>query len=285
VAPGFFMAFERPIVAGRDFHDGDRSPAARTVVVNEAFAREFTRHAGLSPIGARLRYVASAPRSDAAAAEPWLEIVGVAGDFGLDPDEQGNEQPFAFRAAPAGTGAAAVMSVRVRGNPAPLAARLAVIAADVDAGLYLQEARPLDEWIRRTQTMSAVMLGAQLGVTTLVLVLSALASFSLMSVSVSRRTREVGLRMALGAHPRHVLAATLSRAMVLMGSGVAAGGVILLWGVALAGPSGRPAEDLARFGVWLGATAAVMAAAGLLACVGPGRRVLRINPIEALREA
>ena len=130
-----------------------------------------------------------------------------------------------------------------------------------------------------------MQLGALAGVTGLVLFLSALGIFSLMSVTVSRRTREIGLRTALGAHPRHVLAEVLSRAMVLMGSGIAAGGALLLWGVAIAGPSGRPAEDLAQFAVWLGATAAVMAAAGLLACVGPARRALRINPIDALREA
>ena len=58
VAPGFFEAFERPLVAGRGFHEGDRNPAARTVIVNEAFAREFRRRAGrVSPVGARLRFV------------------------------------------------------------------------------------------------------------------------------------------------------------------------------------------------------------------------------------
>ena len=60
---------------------------------------------------------------------------------------------------------------------------------------------------------------------------------------------------------------------------------MLLWGVTFAGPSGRPADDVAQFAVWLGATAVVMAAAGLLACVAPARRALRINPIDALREA
>jgi putative ABC transport system permease protein len=296
VAPGFFEAFDRPIVAGRGFHEGDRSPAARTVIVNEAFAREFRRDAGrVSPIGARLRYSTSPARSDAAAAEPstaaeapadkWLEIVGVVRDFGLDPDEEGNEQPYAFHAASAGTVSPFVMSARVRGNPAPLVARLPVMAADVDAGLYVQEARPLDEWIRRQEMTLTVQVGALAGVTALVLFLSALGIFSLMSVSVSRRTREIGLRTALGASPRHVLAEILSRATVLMGCGIAAGGVLLLWLVALAGPSGRPADDLAQFAVWLVATAAVMAAAGLLACVGPARRALRINPIDALREA
>jgi predicted permease len=295
VAPGFFEAFERPIVAGRGFHEGDQSPAARTVIVNETFAREFRRHAGrTSPVGARLRYVTPEMRTDVAAessaaagaaARTWLEIVGVVRDFGLDPGEDGSEPPFVFSAASAGTVSPLVLSARVGSNPAPVVARLPVIAAGVDAGLYVQEARPLGEWIRRQQKTGALMLGAQAGVTALVLFLSALAIFSLMSVSVSRRTREIGLRMALGAHPRHVLVEILSRAMALVGSGVAAGAALLLWGVAVAGPSGRPAEDLAQFAVWLGATAAVMAAAVLLACVGPARRALGINPIEALRES
>jgi predicted permease len=294
VDPGFFEVFDRPVVAGRGFNEADRHPAARTVIVNEAFARELRRHAGrASAIGARLRHVTSsafakAPADKSAAAveaEPWLEIVGVVRDFGLDPNEEGHENPFVFTAASPGTVSPLVMMVRVRGNPATLAARLPVIAASVDAGLYVQDAQPLAEWIRQRDMTMTLQMGALAGVTGLVLFLSALGIFSLMSVTVSRRTREIGLRTALGAHPRHVLAEILSRAMVLMGSGIAAGSALLLWGVAVAGPSGRPADDLLQFAVWLGATAAVMAAAGLLACIGPARRALRINPIEALREA
>ena len=286
VAPGFFEAFDRPMVAGRGFHDGDRSPEARTAIVNEAFARDFNRRAGrVSPIGARLRYVTSSAQPDAASADKWLEIVGVVRDFGLDPGEDGSEQPLVFSATSAGTVSPLLISVHVRGNPAPLVARLPIMAADVDAGLYVREARPLSEWIQRQHRSGTAMLAAHAGVTALVLFLSALAIFSLMSVTVSRRTREIGLRMALGAPTRHVLAETLSRAMALLGSGVAAGGVLLLWGAWLAGPSGKPADDLAQFAVWLGATAAVMTAAGLLACVGPARRALRINPIDALRES
>ena len=82
-----------------------------------------------------------------------------------------------------------------------------------------------------------VTVGAEVAVTALVLFLSALGIFSLVSVSVSRRTREIGLRAALGANPRHLLAGILSRAMVLMGSGIAAGGALLLLVVALAGPN------------------------------------------------
>jgi predicted permease len=293
VGPGFFEAFDRPIVAGRAFHEGDRSPDARTVIVNEAFADEFSRDAGAgSPIGARLRYSArpDAPSEEPSAAaeasaDKWFEIVGVVRDFGLDPDDEGNEQSYVFHAASTGTVSSFVMSVRVRGNPATLAARLPAIAASVDAGLLVQEARPMDEWVRQRDTHLIVTVGAQAAVTALVLLLSAMSIFSLTSVSVSRRTREIGLRAALGANPRHVVAGIMSRGMVLIASGITAGGALLLWVVAFAGPTGRPAEDLARFTVWLAVTSAVMVAAYLLACIGPARRALRINPTDALREA
>jgi ABC-type antimicrobial peptide transport system permease subunit len=106
------------------------------------------------------------------------------------------------------------------------------------------------------------------------------------SVSVSRRTREIGLRAALGAHPRHVLAGVLSRAMVLMGSGITAGGALVMVYIALGqGPSGQPAEDVPLFAGYLGVTSAVMLAACLFACIGPAMRALRINPTDALRQA
>jgi len=297
VGPGFFEALDRPIVAGRTFHAGDRSPSTRTVIVNEAFARQFSESAGRgSPVGARLRYPASSAQSDASAAEAttvdeanalgWFEIVGVVRDVGLDPDDSGDELPYVFHAASEGTVSPLVMSVRVRGNPATLAARLPVIAADVDARLFVRDAKPLDAWVREQDVSLTVAAGALAAVTLLVLFLSALGIFSLVSVSVSRRTREIALRAALGAHPRHVLAGVLSYAMVLMGSGITAGGAILLWSVALGqGPSGRPAEDVALFAGYLALTSAVMLAACLLACIGPTSRALRINPTEALREA
>jgi putative ABC transport system permease protein len=298
VGPGFFEAFDRPIVAGRAFHQGDHSPTARTVIVNEAFARDFQRNVGgASPIGARLRYAPSPADEDqdddgsrpfaaaSALTSTWFEIVGVVRDFGLDPEDDGSERAYVFHPASAGTVSPFVIIARVRGNPAALSARLPVVANDVDASLFVREARPLDEWIRLRDMSLIVPVGAHVAVTALVLFLSALGIFSLMSVSVSRRTREIGLRTALGANPRQVLTGILSHAVVVMGSGIAAGGALLLWGAALAGPTGRPAEDVAQFSVWLAITATVLAVAGLLACIGPARRALRISPTEALREA
>ena len=284
----FFAAFDRPIVAGRAFHGGDVNPTARTVIVNEAFARTFSRETGSgSPVGARLRYPRSVARSDTeASAAEWFEIVGVVRDLGLDPDDAGYESPFVFHAASAGAVSPLVLIVRTYDNAAAVAARLPVTAVAVDARLLVQEALPLSEWIRQRDMTLILMVGVQVAVTALVLFLSALGIFSLTSISVSRRTREIGLRAALGANPRHLLAGILSRAVVLMGSGITAGGAVLLLAVALgAGPSGRPADDLPLFVEYLVLTSAVMLAACLVACIGPANRALRISPTDALREA
>jgi putative ABC transport system permease protein len=142
----------------------------------------------------------------------------------------------------------------------------------------------MDEWVRDMNLI--VTVGAQVAVTALVLFLSTLSIFSLVSISVSRRTREIGLRAALGATPHHVLARILSRAVVLMGSGITAGGALLMLvvGVAEQGPTGRGAEDVALFAGHFGVTSAVMLVACLLACIGPASRALGINPADALRE-
>ena len=281
VGPDFFETFDRPIVAGRGFHGGDFGPAARTVIVNEAFVRGVAQRGIASPLGARLRY---ASESGVSAAEPPFEIVGVVRDLGLDPGEQGDAPAYVFHPASAATVSPLITSVRLRGNPATLAARLPVIAAGVDGGLSVREARPLGESIwQRDYWMVAPVL-AWAGVCALVLFLSAMGFFALMSISVSRRTREIGVRVALGAHPRHVISRIVVHAMVLMGSGAAAGGGLVLLAVALGqGPTGRPAEDVVSFTAWIALTSAVMLSAGLLACVEPARRALRINPIEALR--
>ncbi len=292
VDPGFFAAFDRPIVAGRGFHQADTTAAARTVIVNEAFARAFSRDTGGSPVGARIRFAVSSHDDDDVAGarpnawEPWGEIVGVVRDFGLDPDDDGNEQAHVFQAVPSGALSQLVMSVRTRGTPAELAARLPLIAATVDARLLVRDSRPMEEWVRQRDEGLIAMVGAQVVVTALVLFLAALGIFSLVSVSVSRQTREIGLRAALGATPRQVLARILSRATALMGGGIAAGGALLLLILAFGGgPSGRPAEDVPLFAVHLAVTSAVMLTACLLACIGPARRALRIDPTEALREA
>jgi putative ABC transport system permease protein len=207
-------------------------------------------------------------------------------DLGLDPGEQGDEAAYVFHAASAATVTPVIMSVRLHGNPATLAARLPAIAADVDTGLSVPEARSLGAWIWQRDRGLVTQVAALGGVSALVLRLSALGLFSLMSISVSRRTREIGVRVALGANPRRVLASIVAHGMVLMGSGVALGvGFVLLFVALGGGPTGRPADDVVSFADWIGITSAVMLGAGLIACAEPTRRALRISPIDALKVA
>jgi hypothetical protein len=285
VGPRFFETIGRPIVGGRDFRESDRTASARTVVVNEGFARLFQRKTGQgSPIGARVRRRPGGPGPETAR-EPWYEIVGVAQDIGLDPSGDAYEEAaFVYFAAPPATVGRLAALIRVRGNAGGLAARVPVMAAAVDPRLTVLQALPLDDVVQLRDRTGLGLVSALGGVTLLVLAMSAMGIFALMSVSVSRRTREIGLRTALGANPRQIIFSVLSRAAILMASGGAIGGSLLLGIVSVSGTE-RPADAIAAYVPWLAVTALGMLATGVLAAVVPARRALRINPTDALRDA
>ena len=231
VAPTFFAAFDRPIVAGRGFTEGDVSAGARHVVVNEAFARRFMN--GASPVGRRVRYAIA----DAAAPEAWLDIVGVVRDIGTSPTDLG-EAPFVFHAARPRTMSPLFMGIRVGADPSTFSERVRALASTVDPGLRLEEMRRLDDWTRRLDLPAMVSASALAGVVALGLFLSAAGIFSLMSVTVARRTREIGVRSALGASPGRLLVAIFSRAVLLVGGGIVAGNLFILSVVWLGGEAG-----------------------------------------------
>jgi hypothetical protein len=272
VGPRFFETFEIPVIAGRDFHDGDRVAGARTVLVNEAFARRF---ANGNAVGRRVRYASP----DAAKPEPWFEIVGTVRDIGMTPTDNG-EGPYIFHAASPTSVYPLVMGVRIAADPAALAPRVRALAAGLDADLRLDDIRSLDDHAWRVDMPNVLVASTIAIIVSLGLFLSAAGIFALMSVSVARRTREIGLRAALGASPVRVLRGIFSRAFVLIGGGVAAGNSVLLLFVALE-------NQLTLADVWgaLATTSAVMMTVGLLACVEPAWRALRIDPTSALKEA
>lgn len=169
VGPGYFQAFDKPILAGRGFNNGDRAADARTVVVNEAFARRYL--GGVSPVGRRVRYAGSDPSKP----EPWLEIVGMVRDIGMTPTDLG-EAPYVFRAASPATAYPLMMAVRMSSDPAALAPRLRSIAADLDAGLRLDDVRTLDELAWQVDVPQMVVAGAIAVVVLLGLFLSAAGS-------------------------------------------------------------------------------------------------------------
>ena len=273
VGPGYFEAFDVPIVSGREFHDGDRTPNAHTVLVNENFARVHFK--GGNPIGGRVR---SAAR-DGGPIEPWFEIVGLVRDVGMQPTDRG-EAPFIYSAATLATARPLVMGIRHTSDAATLSPRVRAIIAEVDPDLRLVDVRSLED-LAWAQDLPGVVVSASIAtIVALGLILSAFGIFALMSVSVARRRKEIGLRAALGATPTRLLAGVFARALVLIGSGIAAGNSVLLLFVYLS--EEIELSFVADALLW---TSAVMLTVGLLACIEPARRALRIHPTDALKEA
>jgi hypothetical protein len=274
VGPGYFEAFDRPIVAGRGFHAGDRADGSRTVIVNEAFARRQFMN-GMNPIGRRVRYRSQ----NNATPGPWFEIVGIVRDIGMTPTDLG-EAPYIFHPASAGTVAPLVMGVRVKGDRAGVTRRVQAVVADLDPRLRIQDLQPLDELAWDVDLEMRVGSGAMSAIALLGLGLSATAIYSLMAVSVARRTREIGPRSALGAGPKQLLANLFSAAIRIVGSGVIVGNLLLIL-VIMTGEGRIPVALVVRA---LVITSAVMLVVGVLACLVPARRALRIHPTDALRQ-
>jgi putative ABC transport system permease protein len=271
VGAGYHDAFGGKIVAGRGLHAADAGAPNGPVVVNEAFMRVV----GRNPVGARVRTV---QRGSERELGPWHEIVGVVTDPGmLFPADWGGAA-YIYRAASAAELDPVVVAVRVAGDAAPLAPRVATLARQVDAGLYLRDIVTLDDIVVREQirmVVGSVVFGSVLLVA---LVFSAASLYALMAVAVQRRTREIGIRIALGANPRSVLRTVFARAGRQLGGGIIVGNSLILllaW---------RADSLTAALLVSSLITSVIMAVVGVLACAAPARRALRVQPTEALRQ-
>ena len=190
-----------------------------------------------------------------------------------------SEAAYIYRAASAAELDPVVVAVRVEGDAAPLAPRLTALARQVDAGLHLREIVTLDDIVAQEQNRMAGTSVVFVSVLLVALIFSAAGLYALMAVAVARRTREIGIRIALGANPRHVLRSVFTRAGRQLGGGILAGNTIILL---LAWRAESLTADLL---VMLVITSVIMAVVGVLACAAPARRALRVQPTEALRES
>lgn len=243
------------------------APDSGVVVVNQSFA---LRIFGGDALGRRIRVESGR----------WYEIVGIVRDFpaGVTPGMLESQLKL-FHPAAAGQVQPVTLALRVRdGAPSTFARRLSEIAAAVDPDLQLLNIRTLDDalhqeqWIRR---LEAAMLG---GISLSVLLLSSAGIYALMSFTVSQRRKEIGIRIALGANRRRIIASIFSRALGQLAVGAALGAAaaaVLESGNNLMRDSGT---------VVLPIVALFMMAVGFAAALGPARRGLRIEPTEALRE-
>ena len=192
-----------------------------------------------------------------------------------------DERPRLYRPMTPGQTHPLMLTFRITPGTEGVAGRLREIAASLDAGLVVDEVDPLDARYLRMRIESTAGASALAIVTLSVLLLSAAGMYALMSFTVNQRRREIGIRSALGAQPRRLLAGTFRRPL----GQIAAGAAVGLVAAYLAGGV-IPIEELGgrRVPGVLAVAALFMLVVGALAVAGPARRALKLAPTEALRE-
>jgi putative ABC transport system permease protein len=271
VTPGYFAAMGIPLVRGRLFTERDRADAPRVAVINETLARRF--FAGEEPIGRRIS-VTSRPGT-------FREIVGIVGDvhqYGLDTDPPAQVyEPFAQE--PAGLSMSVV--ARTRTDAASLGAAVRNQVRGLDRDQPISDMGPLearlDRWMAdRCAPMQMLVLFAGAA-----LLLAVVGVYGVIAYSVAQRTREMGIRIALGAGANDVLRLVLFEGMTLVVAGTAIG-------LAASAAATRSMRSL-LFGVSTTDPATfllvptLLCAAALVASLVPARRATRVDPLIALR--
>ncbi|MEE9577089.1 MAG: ABC transporter permease [Gemmatimonadota bacterium] len=271
--PGFFETMGVPLLEGRVFEAGDRADALPVVIISESLAEKHFR--GESPIGARIK-VGGVRNPEA----PWWTIVGVVGSVrsrALDRiPEPEIYLPVAQR-PPRGLS----FVVRAEGDPAALMQGFREAVWSVDADMPVSQLATLEDTFAASlapQRFLAWLLGT---FAALALLLGSVGIYSVMAYMVSRRTREIGIRMALGARPADVMRATMRRGLALTAAGLALG-------LAGALAASRALTSLLfeispTDPVTLGVVATLLAGAALFACYWPARRATRVDPMVTLR--
>ena len=274
VGKGFLEAIGARTVSGRlfsaaDFGDG----AAPVAIVNEPFVRKFL--GGRNPIGRRIRI--ETPRRDGTQ-EPWREIVGVVPDLGLSVANASLAAGFYY---PVRDEFLYHLAVRTSaGEPSKLAPQLRAAVASVHPDAQLEEIRTLEEAGFEDRIFLSSMAIALTAMGGMALLLSIVGIYALLSFMVTRRTREIGIRVALGASNSQVIRSIAGGAAIYLAIGGVLGSVL---GVLFIQFRDLLLISIPDAGVWMPATIFLtLATAGAGACWVPVRRALHIRPSEAL---
>jgi predicted permease len=272
VGRDFFAMFEIPIVAGRAFDATDTETSRKVAVVNEALAEKYFPNA--NPIGRTFEDGFHSPTQ--------IEIVGVCADAKYDQVRKGAEPTFYMPYwEDKDTGAWTNFAVKARIKGEELAPLLRKAVASVDGNLPLQSIHTQREQIDATMRNERIFADLTAGFGVVALVLAAVGIYGILAYSVSRRTCEIGIRMALGAQPRMVLGMVLREAACMAGLGIVVG-----LGLAL-GIGRLIASLLYGLQAWdpttlIGAVV-LLAVTSLTASWLPARRAAGVDPMTALR--
>jgi predicted permease len=275
ITPGYLETLRVPLTRGRFFDSRDSENAPLVAIVNQKAARDFWPNQ--DPIGKRIK-LGRIDRNG-----PWMQVVGVTGDVkhvGLnEPSRQ--EVYVPYLQAKASLQWQRFLAVRTRGEPLRILTQLRQIATSVDPEEPLNHVMTMMEIVERETAQGKMQTALLGGLAALALIMASVGIYGVMAYLVTQRTQEMGIRMALGAQRKDVLALVLRRGMALtmVGVGTGLGTALLLtrlMGSLLFGVS--PTDPLVMATVSI-----LLAAVAFLACFIPASRAASIDPMHALR--
>ncbi len=276
ISPGFFETLGMPVIEGRSFRDSDYAGSERVVIVSQSVAqRLFPRQSALNR---ELRWTDGVMKFVGISGEP-RRIIGIVPDFD---DENIIPSPALAVYQPIDQeGWNGRLLVRAAGDPYGLVPQMIKVIHDLDPDQPVERPSTLADIraeILTPDRLNAIVFGGFAGVA---LLISVVGVAGVLAFSVSGRTREFGIRMALGAPPRSILANVLLDGVVIAGVGVGAG---VVFAILLPRAIGSYVSEIQTPGAWIFlASAAVILAAAVIASAVPAARAARVNAVEALR--
>jgi predicted permease len=276
-SPGFFNTIGARFVAGRDFTTADRNGAPLVAIVNEHAVKRYWPQGA---VGKRFRFGSSAAPNDSTQ-NPWITVVGVVADMrrtGVDmPVREEAFLPYAQNESPGQT-----LVVRTSKDPLAIVPQVRRVVREIDSAQPVANVKTMDQVLaglvaQRRFSMTLVgVFGA------LALTLALIGAYGVTSYLVSQRTREIGIRIALGANPSRVSSLVVREGMRVAGAGVLTGVIAALFTTRLAASLlyGVSPRDPATLGV----VALTLLIASALANYLPARRAARVDPLTALRQ-
>ena len=282
IEPSYFDVLDSPILAGRAFSAADLVAGAHVAIVDQAFVELVLQ--GRNPIGQQVRFRPDPNNTAVKRPNPWIEIVGVVKELGMGSPVEKERAAGLYLPATPDRFDRVYMMVHGRGDPMTLVPRIREIAAAVDPTLRLAG------WLRVDQVLEGLLWFVKLWlritilITAVALLLSLSGIYAVLSFVVARRTREIGIRVALGASRGRVVAAIFRRPLIQVGLGVAAGAALIALAATVETEMPGLSGDLSlgQFAIVV-AYAIFMLGVCLLACVVPTRRALGVEPTVALR--
>ena len=278
VGPRYFDALGVRLTRGRAWNETEGEPGHEVAVVNQELASRFFGNE--DPIGKRIRLVDDTPAGQQSA---WATIVGLTATLRQATLRSNDPDPMVWipHAQNAAGPRGAAILVRGRGDPGPLTAQLRKEIFALDPDMPLANIRTMDQnlaqqrWdVRVFGTMFAIFAG-------IAIVLATVGLYAVTAYSVSQRTQEIGVRMALGAEPGHIRRLILRRGLVQLGIGIVLGlagaigvGRLLRSMLVQTGPNDP---------VTLASITILLLTVGITACLWPARQATRLNPVTALR--